>query len=326
LGGSYLEWPVDVAISAYGDEDLDNADLYVVDWGHTEDAGKMIRINVLTGAVEGSWHNILLPQSNIVISEIKKPISIACFPFSPDSINTKTAIYLTEERCGTIFLFESTSSGDPVWINLNTLDSGNYKRIPGGIGFDDFGRVYIANSAADEIEMYGPNMNYVYATFDSLYPPGGLLNYPTNIVLDSYHDRCEALIFEWYFRDSGLQTYEIREGWSSVKPPLGFPGAGLPKKSGGAPGNLPLTSVLYDAYPNPFNDRCVISFFIPARTHVKVDIFDVLGRRVATIIDKELKAGEHKFNFDAEDISSGVYFYLLKTDNFEQTKSTILLK
>ena len=326
LGEGYLEWPVDVAISAYGDQQLSNADLYVVDWGHQPDDGELVRIDVSSGLVEGSWPDILYPESDIVIAELKKPISVACFPYALDTLNSKTAIYITEEKSGTIFLFESESGDDPVWKDLNMLDSGNYRRLPGGIAFDDFGRVYIANSAAETIEMYGPNMNYVYMPFDTLAPPEGQLVCPSNIILDTYNNRCEALIFEMYHRESGLQTYEIPEGWSSVKPPLGFNGSGLPKISDGVHGILPAKYALYDAYPNPFNDKCVISFFIPEQTQVQIEIFDILGRKVATVLDQTKEAGEHSVIFDAGDIGSGVYFYRLKTENFGKTKSMVLLK
>jgi hypothetical protein len=206
------------------------------------------------------------------------------------------------------------------------LKNGDFMRLPGAIAHDDFGRVYIASNAAGMIEMYGPNMNYVYSPFDTLAPPEGQLYYPTNLVLDTYYDRCEALVLEMYHRESGLQTYEISEAWSSVKPPLDFDGSGLPKIAGASGAPLPARASLHDSYPNPFNDRCIISFFLPEQAPVRIEIFDILGRKVATLVDESRVPGQHSVTFDAAKLSSGIYFYTLKTDGFSETKSMVLLK
>ncbi len=327
LGSGYLEWPVDVAISAYGDQDLGNADLYVVDWGHVIDEGELTRIDISSGLVEGSWRSAIHPGTGRVISNLKKPVAVACFPNSDDTLNAKTSIYVTEEEVGIIYRFECETSTDPLWRDLMMLELGDYRRQPGGVALDDFGRVYIVNEAAGIIEMFGPYMNYRYASFDTLAPPQEELFCPSNLILDTYHNgRCEALLLEMYHRESGLQTYEIAEGWSSIKPPLGFDGSGLPKVSDGATGPLPLNPALYDAYPNPFNDKCAISFFIPEQTQVQIEIFDILGRRAAILLNDTKRAGEHSVTFDAKNLSSGVYFYTFKIDGFSQTKSMVLLK
>lgn len=328
LGEGYLEWPVDVAVSAYGDRELNNADLYVVDWGHQPDDGELVRINIINGVVEGSWHNVLYPQSEIIITELKKPISVACFPYDPNSqgLESKTAIYVTEAANNLILLFESNSDSVPVWRDLNMMENGDFIRQPGGIALDDFGRVYIANNAAGMVEMYGPNMKYVYDPYGELGLGEGQLYYPSNLILDTYYNECEVLVFEMYGRNSGLQTYTIPEGWSFDKPPLGFNGSGLPKVAFDDSSPLPARYVLGDAYPNPFNTQCVILFSLPEETRVRIDIFNILGQKVTTVLDETRGTGEHSITFDAGGISSGVYFYRLSTDEFSQTKSMVLLK
>ena len=326
LGAGYLEWPVDVAISAYGNSQLSTADLYIVEWGHISENGRLVRINIQSGLVEGSWHDILYPHSQIVITDLKKPISVACFPIALDTLNSKTAIYVTEEKAGVVFLFESETNSDPVWHDLNNLKSANYTHKPGGVALDDFGRVYIVNDIAGIIEMYGPNMHYRYAPFDTTAHSLNELIYPTNMVLDTYHNRCEALVFEMYHRQSGLRTFEIPEGWSTVKPPLGFNGFGLPKIPEAVPVSLPRRYALHDAYPNPFNDRCIISFYIPEEARVQIEVFDILGRRAVTVLNETREAGEHSVVFDAGKLSSGVYFYRLRANDFTQVKSVVLLK
>ncbi|MCB0748661.1 MAG: T9SS type A sorting domain-containing protein [Ignavibacteriae bacterium] len=79
-------------------------------------------------------------------------------------------------------------------------------------------------------------------------------------------------------------------------------------------------------YPNPFNPSTIIRYTIPEAGNVSLKIYDVLGREVRTLINKELNSGEHEIEFDAGSLSSGIYFYNLKTGNFTSTKKLILLK
>jgi hypothetical protein len=90
--------------------------------------------------------------------------------------------------------------------------------------------------------------------------------------------------------------------------------------------SLPHQFVLYQNYPNPFNPTTTIEFDIPERTNVKLVIYDILGREVETLIDKELEPGKYKLNFTATDLPSGVYFYILKTPKFTKTNKMLLIK
>ena len=87
------------------------------------------------------------------------------------------------------------------------------------------------------------------------------------------------------------------------------------------------TFTLSQNYPNPFNPTTTISFNLPSRSLVSLTIFDILGRKVATIINGEiLSAGNYSKQWNASDISSGVYFYQLKAGAFTETKKLILLR
>jgi len=83
---------------------------------------------------------------------------------------------------------------------------------------------------------------------------------------------------------------------------------------------------LYQNYPNPFNPITTIEFDIPEITNVKLIVYDILGREVETLIDKELEPGKYKINFDATNLPSGVYFYTLKTPKFTKTNKMVLIK
>jgi photosystem II stability/assembly factor-like uncharacterized protein len=83
---------------------------------------------------------------------------------------------------------------------------------------------------------------------------------------------------------------------------------------------------LVQNYPNPFNPVTTIGYQIPITAHVRVEVFDITGRHVITLVNKEELAGIYKVNFDASRLSSGIYFYKITTGSFNQTRKMILIK
>jgi hypothetical protein len=70
----------------------------------------------------------------------------------------------------------------------------------------------------------------------------------------------------------------------------------------------------------------VISYQLPVTGNVTLKVYDILGNEVATLVNRELAAGNYKINFDAGELSGGVYFYQLKTRDYISTKKMILLR
>lgn len=89
---------------------------------------------------------------------------------------------------------------------------------------------------------------------------------------------------------------------------------------------IPQSIKVYQNYPNPFNPVTTISFEIPKKEIVEVSIYNILGQKIETLIYKELKAGKHELIFNAEKLTSGVYFYQILTSNYQETKKCVLLK
>ena len=79
-------------------------------------------------------------------------------------------------------------------------------------------------------------------------------------------------------------------------------------------------------YPNPFNPSTTISFDLPVTARVKVAIYDIMGRKVATLFDDILPAGQHQAVWNARQQPSGVYFYRIETAEYSQTRKMVLLK
>ncbi len=91
--------------------------------------------------------------------------------------------------------------------------------------------------------------------------------------------------------------------------------------------DFPQSVELQQNYPNPFNPTTSIAFGIPESGKVRLEVFDVLGRKVATLINSENKAaGRHTVNFDAKNLSSGMYIYRLQAGNTLITKKLTLIK
>ncbi len=92
------------------------------------------------------------------------------------------------------------------------------------------------------------------------------------------------------------------------------------------PTTLPNKITLFQNYPNPFNPSTVISFKLPVSSSVKLAVFDMLGRKIATLIDGKSPAGLQKVTFNAQGLSSGMYFYRLESNGFTITKRLTIIK
>jgi len=95
--------------------------------------------------------------------------------------------------------------------------------------------------------------------------------------------------------------------------------------------NLPTEFSLSQNYPNPFNPSTAIRFTIPSNvkretSNVTLKVYDILGREIATLVNEEKSAGSYEVEFDATNLSSGVYFYQLRAGGFVDTKKLILIK
>jgi probable HAF family extracellular repeat protein len=88
------------------------------------------------------------------------------------------------------------------------------------------------------------------------------------------------------------------------------------------PGNF----VLDQNYPNPFNPSTTINFSVPSSEFVTLKVFDVLGNEAATLVNEEKLAGSYEVDFDASQLSSGIYFYKLQAGSLIETKKMMLIR
>ena len=89
---------------------------------------------------------------------------------------------------------------------------------------------------------------------------------------------------------------------------------------------IPTEWALNQNYPNPFNPVTQIAFALPKDSRVRLEVFNILGQKVTTLVDDNLTAGYHNVSWNADEEASGIYFYRLKTEEFTQTRKMTLLK
>ena len=91
-------------------------------------------------------------------------------------------------------------------------------------------------------------------------------------------------------------------------------------------GEIPGSYSLSPNFPNPFNPSTTIRFTIPELSNVKLTIYDIAGREVMTLLNKEIQAGSYDIKWDASNFASGIYFYRINAGAFNETKRMLLLK
>jgi hypothetical protein len=105
------------------------------------------------------------------------------------------------------------------------------------------------------------------------------------------------------------------DGSSQITKPIGIESFAIPEEFS-----------LAQSYPNPFNASATIEYGLPVSTQVKIDIYDISGRLISTIVNEYQEPGYHKITWNAGKESSGFYFYRISADNFIETKKMLLLK
>lgn len=92
------------------------------------------------------------------------------------------------------------------------------------------------------------------------------------------------------------------------------------------PGSTPVAYALEQNFPNPFNPSTKINYSIPTEGFVTLDVYNSIGQKVANLVSESKTAGTYTINFDASNLTSGIYFYKISSGNFTETKKMILLK
>jgi hypothetical protein len=196
--------------------------------------------------------------------------------------------------------------------------------------------------------MYGPGVGTAQKTYNTITPltQSGwtrswdavghvpyLIN-STQTTIISYDDSVSIGEKMNYVKNQGLGgtiIWALGQDYSSTgqQPLLRAVGAGLGLITGipeRTAENIPHSFKLEQNYPNPFNPTTAISYQLLANSFVRIDVFDILGRNVAVLVEGEQKPGAYTVRFDASSLPSGVYLYRLSSEGLSFTRTMIVLR
>jgi len=116
----------------------------------------------------------------------------------------------------------------------------------------------------------------------------------------------------------GDLTWELANGYNSTQADIATDVKEI--------NTLPTEFALNQNYPNPFNPSTTINFAIGKASNVKLTVYNILGQKVATLVDNFMNTGAYEVKFNANHLSSGVYFYTIEAGDFRVNKKMMLLK
>lgn len=128
--------------------------------------------------------------------------------------------------------------------------------------------------------------------------------------------------------DNKIYVLEFKNGWLNTESTtriweITFPGTFVNNEE---EPELVDNFKLDQNYPNPFNPSTVISYRLPENSNVRLEVFDITGRQMATLVDGPQQSGPHQATFDASGLASGIYLYRLQAGEFVQTRQMVLVK
>jgi hypothetical protein len=141
----------------------------------------------------------------------------------------------------------------------------------------------------------------------------------TTASLDIMSDLQISTTYNWYIKSTdGKDTTK-----SSI---LSFTTSASIVKVNDTKNIIPSTVTLYQNYPNPFNPSTRIEYSIPANAFVIIEIYDVYGREIEKLINKEQEAGRYSITWEPKNIPSGIYYYKIQSGKYSEVRKMILLR
>jgi len=318
--------------------------------------GGMDFIDSNLGYIVGSYfnfgyHSILLKSTNggnSWVSTLQSSSDLFC---SIKFINSSTG-FITAEYGN---LFKTTNSGNNWSVTAfgtnNSLNSIYF--VNNNTGY--LGTVNgLFKTTNQGINWSNIQISVVYYfKVNSIYFSNSNTGYLTGITYHEYYGKSGVIFktinggYNWYyFSDNNNLPYIQNRGINSISflnDTIGFiygdkgtilktsNGGFLPIRLQNVSYEIPQKFVISQNYPNPFNPQTKIKFNVPSNvkgqtSNVKLIIYDLLGREVATLVNEELKPGTYEADWDGSNFSSGVYFYKIISNEFVETKKMVLMK
>ncbi len=182
-------------------------------------------------------------------------------------------------------------------------------------------------SLKGEIDPLPPAQSLLFYDTGTVEGPGNILSSGTGaLAVSTDHYRSVLFSFGW----EGIENKDLRQmAFINVMNWLQGDFASVPGENENL-ASLPDNFDLKQNYPNPFNPATTIKFDVPNTGNMSLKIFNLLGQEIKRLIDTKMQAGRHTITWDGADnfgrtVSSGVYLYQMKADNYQKTRKMILL-
>jgi hypothetical protein len=186
-------------------------------------------------------------------------------------------------------------------VKISTDGGANWAVIAPDGGYDGALSTNWQNPIGGELAFYGDHGTWQEETFDI----SSYANQAIRIKFDYGSDQSIVTGDGWYIDDIFIESFvtDIEDDPS-----------------------LPNAFDLSQNYPNPFNARTTIEYLLPNDADVTLEIFDVLGRRIETLVDGNQSSGAHSIVWNADNVASGLYFYRLQTVDYSAVRLMTLIK
>jgi len=274
----------------------------------------------------GKWSalneiSLTIPQGldNLIITEIHY------HPLDLDTINDRELEFMEFKNVGaTSIILDSLvfSRGINYTFPAETqIDPGEYIVLASNpvefekrYGFIPFGEFLgqLANDGETISLQNTENDTLISIKYDDKYP------WPNSADGDGY-----SLVLR---EENAYTDLNSVKNWRASKIINGSPGKNDDVTGVKSSENLPVQFYLSQNYPNPFNPSTKIEFFLPRAEYVIMEIYNIIGQKIVSLVDKPLTIGQHRIEFNGQNLSSGVYFYRIVAGDFHQVKKMILIK
>jgi len=268
-------------------------------------------------------------SSNLVITNIAS-LQIAGRNIADLTIESGTTVNLTESFTSDISVNNiSVKSGASLTVtNTNPAYSPVF-RIHGNINVTGSLKFSAETSSKFKVNFCGSSLQTISGAGEIIFPSNlELFELDNSISLQrDLAVNCPIIVNRFEIIKNGFEfTYNPQfgnpfNGTKTVISSTGATGGDLSVSS-----SMPSEFSISQNYPNPFNPSTKIDFSLPVDSKVSIRIFDITGKEAAVLVNSVLEAGVHTVNFNASQLSSGIYFYTINTGNFTKTVKMVLAK
>jgi len=305
FGNGILESPTAIDYADYGDSSAANDDIYVTDGL----PARVFRFSA-AGDLETSFGGY---GSGLALMGYPTGVAVSTSQAYPDRI------YISDSKNHRVCRYYSASVGpimfEKAYVFPHSLPWPYAVPYLIALDTDSFGNVYVVDNLSHSMTMLNPDLAEKIGVIGEQGFDPGEFNYPADIYIDIRNGHDEMQVCERWDELSGIQSFTITQQF----------GKGHPDEQ------LPRRFQLYQNYPNPFNSTTTIKFDLPLAGEVTLEIYNILGQKVTTLINDDLPAGTHQIrwhgtNSAGESVASGIYLYRLKTADNLSTRKLLLLK